>query len=110
MKRASSGFVGSAAAAMAGWASLPGLARACPMCFAGGEQNQDAFLYGSIFLMVVPVTAIGGLVFWAYKRIKASEHGGFVSDENVGDPTREATTQGPTTPANGVVLQMAPRR
>lgn len=45
---------------------------ACPMCFSG--NNQDAFLYGSLFLMIVPVTAIGGLLYWAYRRTRAMEN------------------------------------
>ena len=43
------------------------------MCFNGNNQNQDAFLYGSLLLMFVPVTAIGSLVYWAYRRIQAQE-------------------------------------
>lgn len=50
-----------------------GAALACPMCFTGNNSNQDAFLWGSLFLMIVPITAIGGLLYWAYRRIKASE-------------------------------------
>jgi hypothetical protein len=51
----------------------PVLAYACPMCFDGGNSNQSAFLYGSLFLMIVPVTVIGGLMYWAYRRIRAAE-------------------------------------
>jgi hypothetical protein len=54
-------------------ACMPAVAHACPMCFSGNGQNQDAFLYGSLFLMVVPTTALGGLGYWAYRRIKAAE-------------------------------------
>lgn len=43
------------------------------MCFTGDNSNQDAFLYGSLLLMFVPVTAIGGLLYWAYRRIQAHE-------------------------------------
>jgi uncharacterized membrane protein YebE (DUF533 family) len=51
----------------------PAVALACPMCFDGGNSNKDAFLWGSLFLMIVPVTAIGGLAYWAYRRMRASE-------------------------------------
>jgi hypothetical protein len=50
---------------------VPQLAFACPMCFGGNNQNQEAFLYGSLFLMIVPVTAIGSLLYWAYRRYRA---------------------------------------
>jgi hypothetical protein len=59
-------------AAAACWL-VPGLALACPMCFGGNNMNQDAFLYGSLFLMVVPVAAIGSLLYWAYRRSRALE-------------------------------------
>jgi len=43
------------------------------MCFGGNNMNQDAFLYGSLFLMFVPVAAIGSLLYWAYRRSRALE-------------------------------------
>ena len=46
---------------------------ACPMCIGGDNQNQSAFLYGSLFLMFVPVVAIGSLSYWAYRRLRAQE-------------------------------------
>jgi hypothetical protein len=58
------------AAVLSAW---PVVARACPMCFSGNGTNQSAFLYGSLFLMIVPVTAIGSLLYWAYRRTKALE-------------------------------------
>jgi len=58
---------------------LPSVVRACPMCFTG--NNEDAFLYGSLFLMIVPVSAIGGLLYWAYRRIKASEAASALPEE-----------------------------
>ena len=61
------------ALSFAAFAFWPAAAFACPMCFTGNNSNQDAFLWGSLFLMAVPVTAIGGLLYWAYRRIKAAE-------------------------------------
>jgi membrane protease YdiL (CAAX protease family) len=61
------------AAAFAAWPALSSVAFACPMCFNGNNTNQSAFLYGSLFLMIVPVTAIGSLLYWAYRRSKALE-------------------------------------
>jgi hypothetical protein len=58
---------------MLGWL-VPVRAFACPMCFGGNNQNQEAFLYGSLFLMIVPVVSIGSLLYWAYRRTKALEN------------------------------------
>jgi hypothetical protein len=55
------------------WQLLASVAHACPMCFNGNQNNQTAFLYGSLFLMIMPVTAIGSLLYWAWKRSKALE-------------------------------------
>jgi hypothetical protein len=71
---------------------------ACPMCFNGKDRNSDAFLYGSLLLMFVPVSALGGLAYWAYKRIKASD-----SQPVPEDPQSDATQR-------AVVLQLADRR
>lgn len=84
-------------------ASTPSLVHACPMCFAGGEQNQDAFLFGSIFLMVVPVLSLGGLGFWAYRRLKAIDDGEIRPDAD-GPDAPQANS------GSGVVLHIAPRR
>ena len=65
--------LGSVALVLVTWPLFTSVARACPMCFSGNGTNQSAFLYGSLFLMFVPVTAIGSLVYWAYKRSKALE-------------------------------------
>lgn len=84
-------------------ASTPAIAHACPMCFAGGDQNQAAFLYGSIFLMVVPVMTLGGLGFWAYRRIKTID--GEIMRSDTVAPVSPQNSSG-----NGVALPMAPRR
>lgn len=52
--------------------STPWVAHACPMCFSSGE-NDDAFLYGSLFMMIVPVLTLGSLGYWAYRRLKAAD-------------------------------------
>jgi hypothetical protein len=43
------------------------------MCFGGNNQNQDAFLYGSLFLMLVPTIALGSLGYWVFRRVRAME-------------------------------------
>jgi len=68
-------LTGAGLAAMALAWLWPASAFACPMCFGGNNQNQEAFLYGSLFLMIVPVVSIGSLLYWAYRRTKALEDG-----------------------------------
>ena len=67
------GTLEAGSAAFAAQWLLANVAHACPMCFNGNNSNQAAFLYGSLFLMIVPVTAIGSLLYWAYRRSKALE-------------------------------------
>lgn len=62
-----------AAVLMAFAVSVPTAAYACPMCFTGGNSNSDAFLWGSLLLMLAPVGAIGGLLYWAYRRARAND-------------------------------------
>jgi hypothetical protein len=50
----------------------PALVHACPMCFNGNNQNQSAFLYGSLMLMFVPTITIGSLLYWAWCRARAN--------------------------------------
>lgn len=83
---------------------LPGVAHACPMCFNGTGQNQQAFVYGSLLLMFVPTTALGGLAYWAYRRIKAQE-------ETRDQPSAaEVPTVQPPIPASTTALHVVPRR
>ena len=72
-------------------------AYACPMCFGG--NNESAFLYGSLFLMVVPVTAIGSLLYWAYRRTRAIEN-----DPLPRPPAPRAAE--PATPARAPALRL----
>jgi hypothetical protein len=60
-----------ASLAVAAWVLTPSLARACPMCFDGGNSNSQAFVWGSLLLMFVPTVALGTLGYLAYRRIKA---------------------------------------
>jgi hypothetical protein len=45
------------------------------MCFSGGSSNSRAFVWGSLFLMIVPTSVIGTLGYLAYKRITAIDGG-----------------------------------
>jgi hypothetical protein len=98
------------------FASVPAIVRACPMCFAGGQQNQDAFLYGSLFLMVVPTATLGGLGYWVYRRLKAIDDGLVQpeSDEAALDQQphqpQQAHQPQPQSSGTAVVLQMPSRQ
>jgi hypothetical protein len=74
-------------------ALVPSIALACPMCFNG--DNTNAFVYGSLFLMVVPTVTLGSLGYWAFRRIRAQE-----------DPPREAAVPHVAAP----VLRVLPRQ
>jgi len=65
-----SGWLLLASLACAAW---PLAAHACPMCFSGNGKNDGAFVWASLFMMLVPTTAIGALVYWAYRRIRTLE-------------------------------------
>lgn len=83
--------------------SAPLVAHACPMCFSTGE-NDGAFIYGSIFLMVVPVLTLGGLGYWAYRRLKAIDDGVIRPDADASAEVPEASS------GNAVVLPLSQRR
>jgi|GEM_PF-3011609 phosphate/sulfate permease len=86
--------------------NAPLVAHACPMCFSTGE-NDGAFIYGSIFLMVVPVLSLGGLGYWAYRRLKAIDDGVIRHDRHDADTSAEASQD---SSGNAVVLQIPQRR
>ena len=52
----------------------PSLAQACSVCTAGrDEENQLAFLLSTIGMSLMPLIAIGTLVFVLWRRIKKLE-------------------------------------
>lgn len=60
----------------AGLLAAPRAAQACSVC-TGGQNDavNRAFLVGSLFLSVLPLAAIGGLVWWLRRRIRAHAAG-----------------------------------
>ncbi|MEZ7980569.1 MAG: hypothetical protein QMC74_12855 [Myxococcota bacterium] len=59
-----------------GWMVLqtPLIARACAVCSAGkDEENADAFLWSTLFMSVMPLAAIGTLVYVLYKKMQKLE-------------------------------------
>ena len=86
---------------------LPNVAHACPMCFDGNNTNADAFLYGSFLLMGVPVVAIGGLAYWAYRRITTTDR---ADSAHLDTGTDQRSTGTESSQVGGVVVPLAERR
>ena len=52
----------------------PTLARACAVCTAGrDEENAFAFLVTTVFMSIMPLAALGTLIFVLYRRIQKLE-------------------------------------
>jgi predicted cobalt transporter CbtA len=52
-------------------ALAPDLAAACPMCISAQDDAvQQAFAVASLFMTVMPLSAIGGLVWWLRRRAR----------------------------------------
>ena len=52
----------------------PALARACAVCTAGrDEENAFAFLVTTVFMSIMPLAALGTLIFVLYRRIQKLE-------------------------------------
>lgn len=52
---------------------VPAIALACPVCGQGREGSGTALLVMSIILTLLPLSMIGGVIFWAYRRVKRAE-------------------------------------
>lgn len=53
---------------------LPTLAHACSVCTAGrDEENQTAFLLSTLFMSLLPLVALGTLLFVLWRRFKKLE-------------------------------------
>lgn len=53
---------------------LPSLASACAVCTAGrDEENAFAFLMTTIFMSLMPLIAVGTLIFVLWRRIQRLE-------------------------------------
>jgi hypothetical protein len=54
--------------------SGPSLAAACSVCTAGrDEENQTAFLLSTLFMSLLPLIAIGTLVYVLWRRVQKLE-------------------------------------
>jgi cbb3-type cytochrome oxidase subunit 3 len=52
---------------------VPAIALACPVCGQGREGSGTALLVMSIILTCLPLGMIGGVSYWAYRRVKRAE-------------------------------------
>ena len=69
----------------------PGLASACAVCTAGrDEENAFAFLMTTIFMSLMPLAAIGTLVYVLWRRIQKLE----AEREDEPRPAVEVSTTG----------------
>ncbi len=69
--------LGLLATAMITWwvLSLPSVVEACSVCTAGrDEENAAAFLLTTIFMSILPLAALGTLIFVIWRRIQKLEN------------------------------------
>ena len=65
----------------------PRIAQACAVCTAGrDEENQLAFLLSTIFMSLLPLIAIGSLVFFLWRRLKKLEEEREQAEATLGAP------------------------
>jgi predicted Na+-dependent transporter len=56
------------------WLGLPRVASACAVCTTGrDDESNAAFLISTIFLSVLPLAALGTLVFVIWRRVRRLE-------------------------------------
>lgn len=74
---------------------VPSVARACSVCTAGrDEENQAAFLLSTLFMSLLPLIVIGSVVFFLWRRIQKLEVDETERSQRVppgGRPERPAT-------------------
>ena len=76
MKRAMTRRLNGVLTAALAWliVQLPTVAQACSVCTAGrDEENAAAFLLSTIFMSLLPLIAIGTLVYVLWRRIQKLE-------------------------------------
>ena len=61
----------SALAVVVAWTA--DLAHACPSCASPLEENRQAFVDTTILLTVLPLTMLGGFVWWLRRRTRELE-------------------------------------
>lgn len=70
------GWIGGAGVGLVAWliVQLPGIAHACAVCSAGrDDENAAAFLISTIFMSLLPLIAVGTIVYLLFRRIRKFE-------------------------------------
>ena len=49
---------------------IPGIAKACSVCFSGREESLEAFYLTTIFLTLLPLIMLGSIGFWLFQQHK----------------------------------------
>jgi heme/copper-type cytochrome/quinol oxidase subunit 2 len=62
-----------AAAAALALCLLPAVAQACPVCGQAKEESQLAFIVTTTFMTLLPLTVVGSLAYYLWRRIKRLE-------------------------------------
>ena len=84
--------------AAAGVLLLPGLGEACPVCFSSQDENRTAFIFTTIFMTFLPLTLIGGTLWWLRRRFLKLNEADFASRAQ--EPQEPPRTSSPgTSPA-----------
>ena len=47
---------------------IPGIAKACAVCFSGREESLEAFYLTTIFLTLLPLITLGSIGFWLFRQ------------------------------------------
>lgn len=67
--------------------ALPGVARACPVCFVGqNEENRVAYVVSSVGLTLLPFVVVGSLLYWVWRRAQAADAATRVERERAAQP------------------------
>jgi hypothetical protein len=86
---------------------VPRAAAACSVCTAGrDDETNQAFLMSTIFLSLLPLAALGTLVFVLWRRIRALELG----DGEPRPSVRESADEGPVAHGPAVLTPANPAR
>ena len=49
---------------------IPGIAKACAVCFSGREESLEAFYLTTIFLTLLPLVMLASIGYWLFRQHK----------------------------------------
>ena len=47
---------------------IPGITKACAVCFSGREESLEAFYLTTIFLTLLPLAMLASIGFWLFRQ------------------------------------------